>query len=43
MNDVIHVFFKHFKKINDYYKFLINKTKQASYVGITNEWIIDNF
>lgn len=43
MNNVIHVFLKQFKNISDYYKILIKKTKQANYVGITNEWIIDNF
>ena len=31
------------KKINKYYNYLIEKTKQATYVGINNEWIIDNF
>lgn len=36
-------FLNTFRGINNYYKFLIKKTKQASFVGITNEWIIDNF
>lgn len=43
MRDALSKFFKDFKKINDYYNYLINKTKNACYVGITNEWIIDNF
>ncbi len=32
-----------FKRINDYYNFLVAKTKNGEYVGITNEWLIDNF
>lgn len=43
MREALSKFFKDFKKINDYYNYLINKTKNACYVGITNEWIIDNF
>ncbi len=29
--------------INDYYNHLVDKTKKLQYVGITNEWIIDNY
>lgn len=43
MNDTYFNFFTNFKKINKYYNYLIEKTKQATYVGINNEWIIDNF
>ena len=31
------------KWIEDYYENLVNLTKNHSYVGSTNEWIIDNF
>ena len=43
MNDTYFNFFTNFKKINKYYNYLIKKTKQSTYVGINNEWIIDNF
>ena len=36
-------FLDNFKNINDYYNYLIDKTKKKEYVGITNEWLIDNF
>ncbi len=29
--------------INDYYNYLVDKTKSLQYVGITNEWLIDNY
>ena len=32
-----------FEDINEYYTFLVDKTKRLEYVGITNEWLIDNF
>ena len=43
MNKLLKTFFKDFNKINNYYDYLIDKTKRLEYVGITNEWIIDNF
>ena len=36
-------FISNFNDINEYYNFLVNKTKDREYVGITNEWLIDNF
>lgn len=36
-------FIDEFNNINDYYNFLVDKTKNKEYVGITNEWLIDNF
>ena len=32
-----------FNNINNYYNYLVDKTKNKEYVGITNEWLIDNF
>lgn len=43
MNNKIDIFFEDFETINEYYSLLIDKTKRKEYVGITNEWIIDNF
>ena len=43
MIKIIKKFLNNFQSINDYYNYLINKTKQKEYVGITNEWLIDNF
>lgn len=36
-------FLNNYDYINEYYNFLVNKTKKLEYVGITNEWLIDNF
>ena len=36
-------FYDDFNYINSYYNILVNKTKKLEYVGITNEWLIDNF
>ena len=36
-------FLNSFKNINNYYNYLVEKTKQKEYVGIANEWLIDNF
>ncbi len=36
-------FFDDFNYINSYYNALVAKTKRLEYVGITNEWLIDNF
>lgn len=43
MNDMYFGFLKRFNKINKYYNYLIKQTRKNFYVGITNEWIIDNF
>ena len=43
MNKLLKNFFRDFNKINNYYNYLIEKTKKLEYVGITNEWLIDNF
>ena len=40
---MINQFFENFDAITDYYNFLIAKTKNLEYVGITNEWLIDNY
>ena len=32
-----------FDNINEYYDLLTYKTKNHEYVGIINEWLIDNF
>ena len=40
---MINHFFENFDAITDYYNFLIAKTKNLEYVGITNEWLIDNY
>ncbi len=43
MANVYKKFIKDFNDINEYYNYLVNKTKKKEYVGITNEWLIDNF
>ncbi len=43
MANILKRFIKDFTDINDYYNYLVNKTKNREYVGITNEWLIDNF
>ena len=43
MNRLITEFLKDFNYINNYYNLLVDMTKKQEYVGITNEWIIDNF
>ena len=43
MNRLLKKFLNNFKEINEYYNFLVNKTKKFEYVGIINEWVIDNF
>ena len=43
MANLLKNFFTDFEDINDYYTFLVDKTKRLEYVGITNEWLIDNF
>lgn len=36
-------FYDDFNYINSYYNNLVERTKKLEYVGITNEWLIDNF
>ena len=43
MNSMMKRFVNNFDNITKYYNFLINKTKKHEYVGITNEWLIDNY
>ena len=43
MANLVKNFLTDFENINDYYMFLVDKTKRREYVGITNEWLIDNF
>ncbi len=43
MVNLVKRFLNDFDDINEYYTFLVEKTKQKEYVGITNEWLIDNF
>ena len=43
MHKYIKRFFLDYTDINEYYNYLIDKTKHLEYVGISNEWLIDNF
>ena len=43
MANLVRKFLNDFEDINEYYTFLVNRTKKLEYVGITNEWLIDNF
>ena len=43
MANLIKNFLTDFEDISEYYSFLVDKTKKHEYVGITNEWLIDNF
>lgn len=43
MANVVKKFLNNFEDINEYYNFLVEKTKRLEYVGISNEWLIDNF
>ena len=43
MTDFSKKFINDFNDIKEYYNFLVSKTKKKEYVGITNEWLIDNF
>ena len=43
MNKIIKKFLSNFEDINEYYNYLVDRTKKKEYVGITNEWLIDNF
>ena len=40
---IITKFFNDFEVINKYYNYLVAQTKNKEFVGITNEWLIDNF
>ena len=43
MGNLLKKFLNNFEDINEYYNFLVDRTKKMEYVGITNEWLIDNF
>jgi cyclic beta-1,2-glucan synthetase len=43
MTNLIKQFLTDFDNINEYYDLLTYKTKNHEYVGIINEWLIDNF
>ena len=43
MANYLKKFINDFEQVNDYYNYLVDKTKKKEYVGITNEWLIDNF
>lgn len=43
MTDFTKKFLNDFNDIKEYYNYLVSKTKKKEYVGITNEWLIDNF
>ena len=43
MTNIIKNFKNDFDDITKYYNFLVEKTKNHKYVGITNEWLIDNY
>ena len=43
MTNFLKKFMIDFNDINDYYNYLVDETKNKEYVGITNEWLIDNF
>ena len=43
MAKLLKKFLNNFEDINEYYNFLVERTKKLEYVGITNEWLIDNF
>lgn len=43
MEKKINTFLEEYKDITDYYNYLVELTKNFKYVGITNEWLIDNY
>ena len=43
MTKIIKKFLNNFEDVSNYYNYLVEKTKKKEYVGITNEWLIDNF
>lgn len=40
---MIREFLDNFEDITNYYEFLVDKTKNLEYVGIINEWLLDNY
>lgn len=43
MHKYIKKFLLDYSEISEYYNYLVDKTKSLEYVGITNEWLIDNY
>ena len=43
MHKYIKKFLLDYTDISEYYTYLVDKTKHLEYVGITNEWLIDNY
>lgn len=43
MKKIYKLFLKNYDVIHNHYEYLVNLTKNHIFVGITNEWIIDNF
>lgn len=43
MHKYMKKFLSDYTEINEYYNFLVDKTKRLEFVGITNEWLIDNY
>lgn len=43
MHQLIKNFFNDYNSISKYYRYLVDKTKQHENVGITSEWLIDNY
>ncbi len=43
MHKYIKGFLLDYTDISEYYTYLVDKTKHLEYVGITNEWLIDNY
>ena len=41
--NLIRKFLENYNIIEHYYDYLVQKTKQHEFVGIINEWLIDNF
>ena len=41
--NIVRNFTNDFNSIESYYDYLVQKTKNHEYVGVINEWIIDNF
>ena len=41
--NIVRKFIYEFNTIEHYYDLLVQKTKNHEYVGVINEWLIDNF
>ena len=41
--DIMKKFINNYNEIENYYNFLVQKTKKHEFVGVINEWLIDNF